>query len=724
MIINNIFKARWIHCILFFVMGYCSICRADEGYKLWLRYEKVQDNKLFYSYRQMLQSVQIQGSSPTMDVAGQELERGLEGLLDQKPIIHRSKRDDFVATTILTTATELPSKQQKMFKKELAGLKENGFLIKHNRDKDKSHLFVIGKDDLGVLYGIFHLLRLMQTHSDIGRIDEVHNPKLRWRMLNHWDNLNGTVERGYAGLSIWQWDDLPHQIEDRYTDYARANASIGINGVAINNVNASPQILTSEYIEKVEALANVFRPYGIRIFISVNFASPRVIGSLKTADPLDPGVQDWWKEKAEEIYQRIPDFGGFLVKANSEGQPGPQDYGRTHVDGANMLAKAVAPHNGIVIWRAFVYEARNQDRVKDPYDEFFHFDGQFLPNVMVQTKNGPLDFQPREPISPLFGALPNTSQMMEFQITQEYLGFSTHLVYMASLYKEVLATDTYARGEGSLVAKVLDGSLQGQPLTGMAGVSNIGDVSNWTGHPFGQANWYAYGRLAWDHSLSAEQLAREWIQMTLTQDKKALGVIENIMLSSYEHVVNYMTPLGLTVLSSLGHHYGPQPWARTRFHRADQVGAGFDRTSKGSKAVEQYFSPLRDSFDNIDSCPEHLIAWFHHVPWNRIMQSGRSFWEELCFHYYDGVEGVRKMQQNWTMVKDAVSAETYAKVVYLLEVQEDEAVWWRDACLWYFGQFSRLAIPKEYEKPRYDEAEFKRRGVKSRGMKPYSITSP
>lgn len=696
-----------------------TVSKANVGYGLWLDYKKIEDTVLLSNYRNALTTVSVLGDSPTTELAREELGRGLSLLLDRNIQI---RKDGATAKNRLIVATieRLDIQDRRLLESELVQLQHDGFLLKEVKNGQSSSLFVIGKNDLGVLYGVFHLLRILQTHGELDGIDQLHAPKLQWRMLNHWDNLNRTVERGYAGLSIWNWDELPGKIDQRYLDYARANASIGINAVALNNVNASPQILSPAFLEKVTAIADVFRPYGIRVFISINFASPRVLGKLDTADPMDEQVKNWWKERVETIYKQIPDFGGFLVKANSEGQPGPQDYGRTHADGANMLAAALAPHNGLLIWRAFVYEARNEDRVKDAYSEFVNFDGQFLPNVMLQTKNGPLDFQPREPFSPLFGALPRTSQMMEFQITQEYLGFSTHLVYLASLYKEVLESDTYAQGKGSTVAHVIDGSLQGQRHTGMAGVANIGDSPNWTGHPFGQSNWYAYGRLAWDHQLSAQQLADEWIRMTLTTDSVAISLIRDMMMSSYEHLVNYQTPLGLTVLSSLGHHYGPQPWRRKGFHKADDIGLGFDRSGTGSAAVDQYFKEVRDSFNNMESCPEELLAWFHHVPWGHTMKSGRTFWEELCHAYHAGVEGVREMQSEWRNVQTAVNPLIHKQVKELLIIQEDEAVWWRDACLWYFGQFSKLEIPAVYEAPRYHEKDFKSKEDKSKSLKHYS----
>lgn len=694
-----------------------ALAVADDGYGLWLNYSKVENEAMLTEYRQSIQYVDIVGNSPTTDLIRRELQTALPQLLGRMPIWDKkpARNSDRL---IVRTVTNLSKDERAALGTSIDRLQTNGFLIKESTKSNA--LYLVGADELGTLYGTFHLLRLIQGQKSLRGIDETQNPRVQLRMLNHWDNLNRTVERGYAGLSIWQWDELPDRIDPRYADYARANASIGINAVAVNNVNASPQILTDEFLEKVAVLADVFRPYGIRVFISVNFASPRVLDGLDSADPLDKEVQAWWKNKTADLYKRIPDFGGFLVKANSEGQPGPQDYGRSHVDGANMLADALAPHGGMLIWRAFVYESNNKDRVKDPYDEFVQFDGDFLPNVMVQTKNGPLDFQPREPFSPLFGAMPRTPQMMEFQITQEYMGFSTHLVYLPMLYKEILDSDTYAKGASSTVAKVLDGTLQGQHLTGIAGVANIGDSNNWTGHPFGQANLYAFGRLAWDHSLSAAELAEEWIRMTLTQDAAAVNTIKKIMLHSYAHAVNYQTPLGLTVLSSIGHHYGPQPWRRANFHHANRKGLGYNRSSTGSKAVEQYFPPLRALFDDMETCPEEFLAWFHHVPWSHKMQSGRTFWEELCAAYYSGVEGIREMQHDWRSVADNIDPSLHQHVAQLLETQEDEAVWWRDACLWYFGQYAPTDIPSTYEKPRYTERDFKRKEYESRELKHYS----
>lgn len=699
---------------LFTILPFLS--RGDDGYRLWLKYDKITDTAYYSMCQQHLQTFSIVGSSKTLQVAAKEIKKGFGGMLATN-IKEVSSGD---GQLILTKYKDLHTHLKKQFRQDNP-FHEEGYFIRSIEEEGKRKIFIVGQEDIGVLYGTFHFLRTVQTRGRLEGLSIRNAPKLQWRMLNHWDNLNRTVERGYAGQSIWKWDELPDKIDERYIDYARANSSIGINAVAVNNVNASPHILTQEYLEKLAALADVFRPYGIRLFISINFASPTALSGLSTADPFEPAVQRWWNNKIDEIYTIMPDFAGFLVKANSEGQPGPQDYGRTHVDGANVLARSLARHNGILIWRAFVYENKGNDRVKDPYDEFASLDGQFLPNVFVQTKNGPLDFQPREPHSPLFGALASTSQMMEFQITQEYTGFSTHLVYLAKLYKEVLDSNTYTDGQQASVAQIVDGTLQGQSMTGMAGVSNIGDVQNWTGHLFAQANWYAFGRLAWDHELSSKQIAKEWIEMTLTHEPKAVETIVAIMEGSYEHMVNYMMPLGLTVLSSEGHHYGPQPWRRTGFHNANKEGIGYNRTSTGSNAVAQYTEPLQRKYEQVETCPEALLLWFHHLPWSYQMQSGRTLWEELCFKYNDGVEGVRQMQQQWCAVRQQIDTATFEQVDRLLAEQEDEAVWWRDACLEYFSQVSKLAIPAEYEVPRYKEEDLKKKEKQSQNLKHYSV---
>ena len=594
------------------------------------------------------------------------------------------------------------------FVSELEKVGPEGFIIVTGKNNGKKVIAIIANEDIGVLYGVFHFLRLLQTNQDISDLDVVSFPRIKLRVLDHWDNLNGTVERGYAGFSIWDWHTLPIYLKPRYTDYARANASIGINGAVMNNVNADPLILTHPYIEKLAAVAGVFRPYGIKIYASANFDAPIKLGKLKTADPFDPQVREWWKDKVKEIYSTIPDFGGFLVKANSEGEPGPQDYGRTQADGANMLADALKPFNGVVMWRAFVYTYDPADRAKQAYEGFTPLDGKFADNVLVQVKNGPLDFQPREPFSPMFGAMPKTPLMMEFQITMEYLGQGTSLCYLAPLFKEALESDTYEKGEGSTVAKVVDGSLENHSLTGIAGVSNVGADRNWTGHPFDQANWYAFGRLAWNHELTSEQIANEWIRMTFSNDDEVLKKIESIMLPSRETVVNYMDPLGLNMIFGYDFHYGPGPWIdysphkdwnSTYYHRADSIGVGFDRTKTGSDYLDQYHKPVAEKFASLATCPDNELLWFHHVPWNYKMKSGQTLWDEICYHYYAGADSVRGMQRTWNSLEGKIDKEEFHDVQMLLSIQENEAVWWRNACLLYFQTFSKMPIPAGLEKP-------------------------
>jgi len=573
----------------------------------------------------------------------------------------------------------------------------------------KKIILITANTDAGILYGVFHFLRLLQTHQPVSELAITSVPRIKLRMLNHWDNLNRTVERGYAGCSIWDWQRLPGFIDQRYIDYARANASIGINGTVLTNVNANAVVLTEPWLKKVAALADVFRTYHIKVYLTARFSAPVEMGGLKTADPLDSAVRNWWKQKVDEIYNYIPDFGGFLVKANSEGQPGPQNYGRTHADGANMLADALAPHHGIVMWRAFVYRNETpKNRFKHEYNEFKPLDGKFRENVLVQVKNGPIDFQPREPFHPLFGAMPQTPLMMEFQLTQEYLGFATHLVFLAPLFKEVLSANTYAKNNNSTVAQIVDGSADDHTLSGMAGVSNIGSDLNWTGHPFGQANWYALGRLAWNHDISSAQIANEWIRETYTNQQPFVDSVQTIMLASREITVDYMTPLGLHHIMGYGHHYGPAPWYSKApradwnpvyFHKADSAGIGFNRTATGSNALAQYQPAVREQFENMNSCPEKYLLWFHHVPWSFKMKSGRTLWEEMCYKYNTGVDSVRWMQRTWSHLKKYISEERFKEVQMLLNIQEQEAVWWRNACLLYFQTFSGKPIPSNYEQP-------------------------
>lgn len=570
---------------------------------------------------------------------------------------------------------------------------------------------ITASNPIGLLYGAYELIRLQNTdayNTGSGNqqnfskaIDETEKPKVGLRILNHWDNLDGSIERGYAGKSIFKWEEIKlgkngkggsisKSLHDRLITYARANASLGINGSVLNNVNASPKMMTAEYINKVKVIANILRPYGIRVYLSINFASPMALGYTKTADPLDKKVQQWWKKKAKEIYATIPDFGGFLVKANSEGQPGPGDYHHTHADGANMLADAVKPYGGIIMWRSFVYGAnhKGEDRVKQAVSEFKGMDGKFRDNVILQSKNGPLDFQPREPYAPIFDNIKQTPQIAELQITQEYLGQSKHLTYLAPMWKEFF------------------GFVNPDRLVGISGVANIGDDANWCGHPFSQANWYAFGRLAWNPSLTAEEIAHEWLVQTYeNQDERFTKPVEMMMMTSREACVNYMMPLGLHHIFKFDHHYGPEPdgfiasypleWCPVYYHKADAQGVGFDRTSKGTDAVGQYPEPYRSMYDNIATCPEEYLLWFHHVPWTYKMKSGSTLWQELCMKYNMGVAMVEVYRDFWhTSAKQYMKGheQEWQHTDSLLNVQLENAKEWRNTCLKYFQTFSKMKI--------------------------------
>lgn len=570
---------------------------------------------------------------------------------------------------------------------------------------------ITASNPIGLLYGAYELIRLQNTdayNTGSGNqqnfskaIDETEKPQVGLRILNHWDNLDGSIERGYAGKSIFKWDEIKlgkngkggsisKSLHDRLITYARANASLGINGSVLNNVNASPKMMTAEYINKVKVIANILRPYGIRVYLSINFASPMALGYTKTADPLDKKVQQWWKKKAKEIYAAIPDFGGFLVKANSEGQPGPGDYHRTHAEGANMLADAVKPYGGIIMWRSFVYGAnhKGEDRVKQAVSEFKGMDGKFRDNVILQSKNGPLDFQPREPYAPIFDNIKQTPQIAELQITQEYLGQSKHLTYLAPMWKEFF------------------GFVNPSKLVGISGVANIGDDANWCGHPFSQANWYAFGRLAWNPSLTAEEIAHEWLVQTYeNQDEKFTKPVEMMMMTSREACVNYMMPLGLHHIFKFDHHYGPEPdgfiasypleWCPVYYHKADAKGIGFDRSSKGTDAVGQYPEPYRSLYDNIETCPEEYLLWFHHVAWNYKMKSGSTLWQELCMKYNMGVAMVEVYRDFWhTSAKQYMKGheQEWQHTDSLLNVQLENAKEWRNTCLKYFQTFSKMEI--------------------------------
>lgn len=569
-------------------------------------------------------------------------------------------------------------------------LGEDGYRIIPSGD----NLTVTANSGTGLLYGAYHLLRMQSMGKPVDSvITEV--PAFDLRVLNHWDNLDGTIERGYAGKSLWKWEELPGKVSPRYKEYARANASVGINGVVLNNVNASSRILSREYIEKVRVLADIFRPYGIKVYLSANFAAPMQLDSLPTADPLDKDVAKWWKKKCDEIYAAIPDFGGFLVKANSEGQPGPCDFGRTHAEGANMMARALRPHGGKVMWRAFVYSPVDADRAKQAYMEFQPLDGKFDDNVIVQIKNGPVDFQPREPFSPLFGAMPSTPQMAELQVTQEYLGHANHVAFLAPMWEEFF------------------GWVKPESLKAIAGVANIGDDENWTGHPLAQANWYAFGRLAWNPALTSGEIVREWLPAGVygSHDVPAdiKSGIEDMMLMSREAVVDYMMPLGLHHLFAFGHHYGPEPWCNPEgarpdwlpsyYHRADSAGIGFDRSPSGSNAIAQYPEPYRSLYASSSTCPDNLLLWFHHLPWDYKMKSGATLWDELCRHYERGCVAVSDMQKSWMKAKPYIAPELYRDVEERLATQARDAIWWKDGCLLYFGEISGMPLPDDVTAP-------------------------
>ena len=631
-----------------FVFSLALAISAEDGHQLWLRYQpnpepaKVQLS-LWYD------GCGTVAPSPTIELAMKELQQYWHGSpitmeADCGPM-HCKKGDD-------------------------------GFTIEHKADGGlllKAH----GRD-IGLLYGAYHLLRLQQTGQPVNPCEE--HPAFSLRLLNHWDNLDGSIERGYAGESIFEWFHLDEQL---IKEYARANASIGINGSVLNNVNASPKMLTTPYLKEVKKIADLLRPYNIKVYLSINFATPMALKETKTADPLDKNVARWWKKKAKEIYKLIPDFGGFLVKANSEGQPGPGDFGRTHADGANMLADALKPYNGIVMWRCFVYGAnhKGEDRVKQAVSEFKPLDGKFRDNVILQTKNGPLDFQPREPYSPIFDQITKTPNMVELQITQEYLGQSRHLVYLAPMWQEFFAF------------------VPAQQLKGIAGVANIGLDRNWCGHHFSQANWYAFGRLAWNPHLLSLDIAKEWLAQTFSTDRKFIDDMTIWMETSREACVNYMMPLGLHHIFKFDHHYGPEPdgfkasypleWCPVYYHKADKDGVGFDRSSKGTDAVNQYREHLARTYDNIETCPEELLLWFHHVPWTHRMKDGSTLWESLQYHYNSGVIWTESLQNDWHYkMRHFIDEQRWREVDERLQHQVENAREWRDVCLKYFGQFA------------------------------------
>jgi len=691
-------RGGWLRsaCLWLALLLPIAVAQAEDGYDLWLRYQPLAEAQAA-PWRAAATQLVAGDETPMQRAARDELRRGLGGLLGAEPPLAASA-DRAGAIVLGTPATPAIAR----LRLDTRGLGEEGYLIRSVVVDGRPLTALVGGGERGALYAAFRFLRLLQTGQAPAPLALRDAPRVKLRVLDHWDNLDGVVERGYAGASLWDWQKLPGYVDPRYTDYARANASIGINGAVLNNVNAKAVSLTAPYLDKTAALAAALRPYGIRVYLSARFSAPIEIGGLRSADPLDPAVQRWWKAKADEIYARIPDFGGFLVKANSEGQPGPQDYGRTHADGANMLADALAPHGGVVMWRAFVYSHEQpDDRAKQAYSEFVPLDGKFRDNVVVQVKNGAIDFQPREPFHPLFGAMPKTPLMLEFQITKEYLGFATHLVYLGTLYQETLQANTY-RGKRATVARVVEGAVDGHALSGIAGVANIGADRNWCGSIFDQANWYAFGRLAWDPQGDAQAIAEDWVRMTFGNAPALVAPVVGMMMASHEAAVDYMTPLGLHHLMGRGHHYGPAPWdagsARpdwdpVYYHRADRNGIGFDRSATGSNAVAQYAPPLARRFGDVRTVPEHYLLWFHHVPWDHRMASGQPLWNALIGHYDHGVAEVARMRATWAGLAPYVDAQRYRQVADFLAIQQQEAQWWRDASIAYWQQVSGRALP-------------------------------
>ncbi len=643
----------------------CSLTTfADNGSDLWLQYNLIRDQTVRENLIRSFDVIVLDSKTSRGMLAATELQTALKGLIGKKLSIVPFDQNKNFKNSILLTDQSKDSK-----------IGSEGFHISRSGVNSR----IEANQDRGLLYGTYAFIRHLQLMGSQA-FDVIENPKIKFRMLNHWDNANGTVERGYAGSSIWKWFELPYRMDPRYIQYARANASIGINAVSINNVNASSRFLTAEYLEKIKAVADVLRPYGIQVFISVNFRSPRTLGGLETSDPMDPRVRKWWKDKTDEIHRYIPDFGGFLVKANSEGEPGPQDYGRTHADGANMLAEALQGRDGIVIWRAFVYNADpNGDRFKEAYEQFKPLDGKFDKKVIVQVKNGPIDFMPREPFHPMFGGFYKTPLAIEFQITQEYLGHATHMVYLAPMFKECLDADTYMKGAGSTVSKIIDGSLVDQEMSMMAGVANTGSDENFTGHPIGQANWYAFGRLAWDHSLTSEAIANEWVRMTLTQKPEVASKVTDMLMQSHPTYVKYTYPLGLHHMMGEGHHYGPQPWLEKSgrpdwtsvyYHRAAADGIGFDRTGGMSNALSLYAPEVQAQWKNPDECDLNYLMWFHHLPWNYKLSTGNILWDELMLRYYSGAEEVQGFIEQWASLKSEIDPEIFDNVLGRLQIQK------------------------------------------------------
>ena len=671
-------------------------CDAEGWYHLWLRYAPFADAALQQAYRAHATEVVMQGTTPIAGSIRDELQVGLSGLLATAVPVAESVT--LAGAIVAGCAETSPIVAALGWGDELDKLGPEGFIIRSAVVNGQPVTVIAGGGERGALYGAFRYLRHLQLHGEVSALDIKDQPRNNLRLLNHWDNWRPTkyfhtVERGYAGETLWQWDELPDTVDPRYRDYARANASIGINGSVINNVNAQLDFIQSENLPKVAVLADIFRAYGITLYLSVRYDSPMALGGLETADPLDPGVQAWWQEKVAEIYAHIPDFGGFLVKGDSEGQPGPLCYGRDHAVGANLLANALRPHGGILMWRTFVYgvEGLSKDRLKQGFEVFKPLDGQFADNVILQAKNGPLDFQVREPVNPLFGQMPGTQVGIEVQLAHEYTGTAFALCWLMPQWKEVFDFDTMAKGPGSTVDRVVDGSLEGHALSLVAAVSNLGNDRNWTGHPLSQANWYGFGRQAWEPSLEPEQIADEWTRMTFPHDDTVIQVVKEMLLGSWEIYERCTSPVGLGMMVEGGtRRLHPTPAGRQRFHCADETGVGHDRTRNGSGYVDQYCPPVADMFNDLATCPEKLLLWLQHVPYTHVLQSGRTVIQELYTSYRQGVREVEEMIATWESLRDRMDGQRHADVLERLQRQLELAELWRDTCIAYFRELSGI----------------------------------
>jgi alpha-glucuronidase len=688
--------------LILILWNHCQV-RAEDGYDAWLRYRPIEDAQRLEEYRAVASAVVIEEPSAVLQSAAAELRRGIEGMLQrQLPEARTVSRDG----AIVLVSGDSP-RAQEILGEQTAN---DAYAIRSAELDGHQATIIAGTSDRAVIYGVFAFLRQMQLHEPMRNLDVRSTAGIPLRLVNHWDNIDGSVERGYAGRSIFRWDDLP-ELDPRYEDYARLLASIGIQGISVNNVNVGRRgdnilILTSEYIEKAAALADVFRNYGIQLYLSAGFDSPRTIGGMDTADPLDPAVRQWWKEKADEIYDTIPDFGGFVVKADSEGQPGPYVYDRDHVDGANMLAEALAPHGGIVLWRTFVYTPGG-DRARMASENFEPLDGRFAENVLVQIKNGPIDFQVREPVHPLFGKLPRTNSMMEFQITQEYTGHDIHLCYLVPMWKQILDFDTHADGEGSTVRTILDGSLHGYAHSGITAVPNPGQDPTWMGHHLHMANFYGYGRLAWDPDLSPEQIAEEWVRLTFGHDREVVETIVSMLMDSWEIYENYTSPLGLGVMHDAPTHLYPHPEIRFRYHRATSRGVGWDRTqATGSGYTSLYHSPVAEMYENTETCPDELLLFFHHVPYTHRLHSGKTVIQHIYDTHIDGVAQVQDLRDRWMSIEGRIDDERHHHVLNKLDQQIHHAIMWRDRINLFFFELS--GIPDERDRVRSDYRSYHR----------------